>query len=233
MTNETIHPEIQPGTFWRTPDGGVREITFRDDPLICFREHDWDGSMFAATRGPNASIWDKCTQVADADGTPLEPESAGAYRPFPGTTCLINVPYEYDDCGKYLYHEARVLWCDNMFVAHQQKGGEPAVHKWDEVRCKPLNSTPLKPEGPELISLPIHRQEREIMPTVRVDGEHYAAYLDKRVQIDTGDSCRIVGFRTDGKAVIDGETVVASLWYSLDGDVVFATHAVLKKETDQ
>jgi hypothetical protein len=158
MTHE-LHPKIQPGTFWRTRDGGVREITFRDDPLICFREHYLDGSMFAATRGPNASIWDKCTQVADAAGTPLEPET------------------------------------------------------------------------PELISLPIDR--RGGLAHVCPCGTHYAAFIDTRVIVKDV-AYRIVGFRADDKAMLDSYTThLVPIWYSGIESVIYATHAVLKKETDQ
>jgi hypothetical protein len=231
MTNETIHPEIQPGTFWKTEEGGVREIVYRKDEFIFYVAHLTNGQIDGQGRKTSDVTWDGYTQVADADGTPLEPEATGAYRPFPGTTCLINVPYEYDDCGKYLYHEARVLWCDNMFVAHQQKGGEPAVHKWDEVRCKPLNSTPLKPEGPELISLPIHWKS---YPVLIVDDKAEAvASLGRLVTVNMH-YYRIVGFRTDNKTAMGCHTHVVYLWHeTFTGRVIFATHAVLQKETVQ
>lgn len=69
------NPEVQPGTFWETPSGDVREIRFRDDEFIWYVAHLAEGfsTSFAsvgASRRVDSPDWGNCKQVADKDGTP-------------------------------------------------------------------------------------------------------------------------------------------------------------------
>jgi hypothetical protein len=83
-----------------------------------------------------------------------------------------------------------------------------------------------------MISLPIDR--RGGLAHVCPRGLRSVAFLDKRVLATSeGLPYWIVGFRSDDKAVVDARTHDCSLWYTVAGKIVYATHAVLKKETDQ
>jgi hypothetical protein len=83
-----------------------------------------------------------------------------------------------------------------------------------------------------MISLPIDWQDTT--PRVSYGTDRYRlAGLGYSVVLD-GVTYRIVGFRTDNKAVVDCNTHVVALWHeTFTGGVIFATHAVLKKETDR
>jgi hypothetical protein len=163
------------------------------------------------------TTWRNCTP----------PRDHGNYRPFPGTVCLISGPGEYDR-GEFMYHEAQILWCDDTFVLHQSSGCRPVVDRWDNVKCKPVESTPV------LVSLPIYWDGGlDWTPAVRdVDKVARPATLGRAVCLGTPSDYRIIGFRTDNEAVIDAETHDGVVWHE-DGTAVFAKYAVLKKETDQ
>jgi hypothetical protein len=62
--------------------------------------------------------------------------SNSAYRPAPGTTCLISPPNSDDDNG-YTFGEFEVLWTNETFIVYRHKDCWPCVNKWDHVICKP------------------------------------------------------------------------------------------------
>ena len=64
--------------------------------------------------------------------------SNSAYRPAPGTVCLISPPNSDDGHGNYTFGELEVLWTDATFIVYRHKDCWPCVSKWEHVICKPL-----------------------------------------------------------------------------------------------